>query len=197
MPVRFYVLPVERVGSARGPEYLPWRHDANPAESVAVANWSMKDYGLIDRAVLAVDATNAQHTTLNGKPGAIQFPANLDATPTAQQRTTVKDALESQNIPSGWVGAGDTWRSILRGVTGIFLSMQRVTGIVGTDPAEWGVTLDTTFDAFPAEVQDAFTLAAQELGAASIPASATLRAILRTMADRWEERPILFGFVEL
>jgi hypothetical protein len=197
MPIRFGVFPIERVGSARGPEYIPWRFDANPAESVAVANWSMKDYGLIDRAVLAIDANAAQFTDLNGRAGVILFPQNLDTQPTTQQRTNVQTALESQNIPAGWIGAGDTWRTILRGITGIFLSMQRVTGITGSTPDDWGVTLNTTFDALPADVQSAFLQAAQELGVNTIPSSTTLRAILRGMADRWEERPIEFGFVTL
>ena len=53
MTVRFYILPIKRVGTTRGPKYFSWRYDPDPPG--ITCPWSMKDYGAIDECVIAAD----------------------------------------------------------------------------------------------------------------------------------------------
>jgi hypothetical protein len=199
MPVRFAVIPVERTEYQRGPMYLRWRSRDEQGPFIEVTRWSMIDYGLIDRAVIAVDAESAALAALDAMSGVIAIPANLDATPNLSARNQVQSRLEAVNVPAQWVVAGLTWRSILRTVTGMFLFMQAISARTGDTPFDWpGVTWTTTFGQLQPADQAALQDAAASQGwQGTIPSGATMRQILKSAADLWQAKPLYFGFVEL
>jgi hypothetical protein len=159
----------------------------------------MVDYGVIDRAIVAVDADTTALQALDAQPGIIALPANLDANPGGAARTQIRDALEAVNVPAQWVAAGLSWRQIARAVTGMFLFMQGLTVRTGSSPLDWqGVTWNTTFGALAIERQVALQEAASAQGwQGTIPNGATIRQILKSAADLWQGRPLYFGFAEL
>lgn len=199
--VRFYLLPIQRVipdlpaepTPYRGPAYLRWRMNPDGLN----VQWSMKDYGIIDHGIVAVNAEDADHAWLAAQTGVYQFPANLDGKPSATLRNAMKARLEDVRVPGNWISSSDTYRVILRTVTGMFLFMQAITGRAG-DPFELGISLNTTYGDLPAAVQQVVAEEAVRVGYTSpIPPTATVRAILKTAADAWGATPILFGFVSL
>src|SRR5574342_158667 len=84
--VRFYLVPIERVtingADYRGPEYFSWRFDQNPIAELAGVQWSMKDYGLIDQAVVAANVTPTQEAILASQTNIYIFPLNIDVNAT-------------------------------------------------------------------------------------------------------------------
>lgn len=200
MAVRFYILPVQRVTvdgrDYRGPMYLKWR--MNPG-GLAV-QYSLKDYGSIDMATVAVEATATDHTTLAAQANVYQFPENIDVKMTAAQRAALSDYLEAHAVPGDWIAAQDSHRTALRTVTGMFLYMQRLTALTGNvSPLDWGYELNTQWRNISAAHQAAIAEAAVSLGysTAFIGANTQVRALLKNFADQWGAAPILFGFVTL
>lgn len=196
--IRFYIVPIERSGSQRGPQYFKWPRDPDPANSIDVP-WSMKDYGLVDVGVVAADVTTAQHNQIVAHTDVLAIPTNLDNTLNAAAVTTARNFLEALNVPAGWVGQGDTYRAVLRSVTAIFLYMQRVTAITGTTVDWVNVPLSTQVRNIPTVWRDAMTQAATELGYdySGVTGTTTLRQVLKSMADAWGDAPIYFGLTTL
>jgi len=198
MTIRFYILPIERnaAQTARGPKYFTWRFDPDPPG--IDCPWSMKDYGLMDQAVLCADIAAADHTALAANADVLAIPVNIDTTLNTSARNTARTYLESVNIPAGWVNTGDTYRSVLRSVLGIFFYLQRVTALRGV-ALDWvEVPLSLQWQQIPASWQSAMTQAATEMGYATsgVTNTTTLRTILKYMADQWT-KPIEFGIATL
>lgn len=195
MAIRYYILPIETVGTGRGPMYLQWRFGTG----TIACPWAMVDYGLIDQAVVATDISDADHATLAAAADVLSIPVNLDNTLTLAARNSARTWLENVGIPAGWVNTGMTYREVLRTVTALFLFMQRVCAILGRTITVRAGALDTQFRNLPADVQAAIIQAADEQGfdRSGISNTTTLRVILKLMADAWQDRPILFGFTQL
>lgn len=196
---RFYILPIEQVGNARGPEYLSWRFDQNPIAELAGIQWSMKDYGAVNTAIVAANVTAAQHAILAAQPGVISIPANLDEQVGTTRLAATQAAVESLQIPGDWIQATHTYRQIARYVTGLFLYGQRVTAISGGQPIlRLEDNLDTQFKNLPLNIRTAMIQAANELqyDTSDILATNTLRVVLRKLADEWRGA-IHFGFIDL
>lgn len=196
---RFYVLPIEQVGNARGPEYLSWRFDQNPIAELAGIQWSMKDYGAVNTGIVAANVTAAQHAILAAQPGVISIPANLDEQVGAARVVATRAAVESLQIPGDWIQDTHTYRQIARYVTGLFLYAQRVTAISGGQPIlRLEDNLDVQFRNLPLNIRTAMIQAAAELqyDTSDILATNTLRVVLRKLADEWRD-PIHFGFIDL
>lgn len=197
--IRFYILPVDVVTIAgqimRGPKYLEWFQNPSGLD----VRWSAKDYGAIDMMMCAVDAELADHTYLAGQTDVYAFPDNLDTSPSPAELSALEDYLELAYIPAQWLSPSDTWREILRIITAMFLFMQRLTGITGSDPLVWGVSLNTQFRNIEQQYQDAIYEAFVTLGYddSAIKSNWTMRVMLKNTADEWGERPIHFGFVTL
>lgn len=190
MAVRVYILPIERVGIYRGPKYFAWRFSVGGI----VCPWQQVDYGLVDFAVLAADVTDPQHTSVSGNADVLALPLNLDSTLTGGSVTSTRDFLEAFNIPANWITGGQTWRSLLRTVTGMFLYVQRVTAIVGETLDFQAVPLNAQINDFPQVWQTALAQAAADMGFdyTGITGATTVRILLKTMADAWGARPIIF-----
>jgi hypothetical protein len=195
MPTYFYLMPIARVDNGRGPKYLKWRFNPTGID----CQWSMKDYGSIDYGCLAVNATVEQHTTLVGYTDNYQFPENLDAIMTSAQRSTLEAFLEAVAVPGDWITAQDSFRTALRTVTGMFMFMQRLTALAGSNPLNWGITLNTQWRNLSAQQQSWITDAFMSLGysAAFITNNTQVRRIIKAASEQWGARPIYFGFVEL
>ena len=196
---RFYLIPIERVDNKRGPQYFTWRFDPDPENSIT-CQWGMKDYGLIDRAVIAANVTQAQHDSLITHADVYAFPADIDTIMTQGEQATLTTFLEGTNVPAQWLAGQQTNREVLRIITAMFLYIQRMTAILGYVPGpEQGYALNTQYQNMQADVQAAILQAASDLGysVTNVKANTTLRLILKDMSDQWGTKPILFGFVEL
>lgn len=194
MTTRFMILPIETINGKRGPKYLRWRE--NPA-GVDV-NWNMKDYGVVNWAVVAADLTTTQANQAGGQSDVFMLPANLDNTLSATAVNTAQTFLEAQNIPADWIDTGDTYRHVIKIITGMFLFLQALTQGQGMpNPFENGANLGITFGALSVQWQNAIVTAAIDSGIAQPgqepPANWTMRQILKWMADRWQDKPIIFG----
>lgn len=201
--IRFYILPIERVGGGRGPAYFNFRGHIEAGhiqlDNAAGEGWCMKDYGSIDMAVFALNAAEVKHTDLSSRLNVYSFPENLDPTMTQAQRSALNTYLEAHAIPGDWLKNGDTFRSTLRIITAMFLYLQRVLAILGypTDPLA-GLTLNTRYGQLTTAYQQALSQAASELGYAwGVVANDQIRKIWKMMAYQWANAPIYFGFVTL
>lgn len=200
MAIRFYIVPIEQVGNARGPEYFHWRFDQNPVAGLEGIRWSLKDYGSINVGIVAADVTTAQHNILAVQSDVTAIPANLDATIGGGNLTAVRNALEGLRIPGAWVQANNSYRTVVRTVTGLFLYAQRVTALAGGQPLlRLNDNLNTQFQDLPADIRAAMQQAAEEFGydTSGLTATSTLRQILKQFADDWGETPIEFGLTTL
>lgn len=192
MSVRYYLVPLQTIGSARGPLGLRWRFD----ESGLDVPWAIIPYGRIGRALLAADVTPAQHNVIAALADVVALPLNVDTVITGPGATQAASALEGLGIPGHWVSQVRTYRELARVVTGIFLYMQRLTHLTGANPLTLpGWSLDTVYNTLPQLWRNAMLQAAIDLGysTSEVTAAATIRQILKYMADQLGDRPISFG----
>lgn len=198
--VRIYVMPIERVGNARGPKYFKWWFNPDGIDTV----WSMKDFGYRDTCIIAADVTPAQHQEIAARDDVIAAPADIDSViDTQQKRDAVVDALESLHVPAGWVEVGMTYREVVRPVTHLFLLAQRYYGQTASKYGEGlrlvepslGYTLDTLVSDIPAQVRQDLNEAAVSLGydTSGVNGSWTYRRALKHLGDQWGDTPVLFG----
>jgi hypothetical protein len=199
MTIRYYILPIVVYNGVRGPAYFsgwPMGPDKHPGIN---CQWSMKDYGSINEAVLCADILAADHTALIVNTDVLAIPINIDSTLTVSARNAARTFLETYNVPAGWVNTGMTYRSVLRTVTGFFLFFQRVTAVLGRDinlPAGW---LDIQIQNVAADIRAALQQAATEAGYdySAVQPTTTMRIILKALADNWGNAPIYFGIATL
>lgn len=200
MTIRFYVLPLEVVIDAdgahtrRGPKYMNWRFTTNPTP--IDCPWSLKDYGLVGHGIVCADIQPSDHTALVANNDVLALPVNLDTNPTQGQVNAAKTFLENRNIPAGWVTTALTYRQILKTILGILFFIQRVHTIMGRNHfADSGVTLDTTLGAIPVDARNALSQAATDMGfdTSGLTGTTTLRVALKSVADQWGARPMIFG----
>lgn len=159
MTVRFYILPIETVAlwseaqgcdvPRRGPKYLHWLHAVAPLAELKGVTWSQKEYGLVDMTIVAADVTPAQHTVLAAQAGVIAVPDPIDSAVGTTRLAATRAAVESLNIPGGWIQATTTYRTIVRTITGMFLYMQRITAHTMQNPFTNGLNLAATYSSLP------------------------------------------------
>lgn len=157
------------------------------ANLVSTGMWSCIPFGNEGTCVLGADVTTADDTAISANPDVQSIPANLSANLSAGAVTQVQAALESRNIPAGWVTTSLTWRQVLRTVFTMALFMQRFTVYSVAKFFQSGVTLSTTFGSLPAGIRSALNNAAQSFGfnTTGITGSTTIRAALKILGDQW------------
>ena len=96
--IRFYILPIITVGTSRGPKYLRWM--LNP-DGLPVAQWAMKDYGLISAALVACNLTQEQHEQLVAEPDVAAAPEDIDQNISDIAIPRVQQVMEALRIPAG------------------------------------------------------------------------------------------------
>jgi hypothetical protein len=197
MAIRWYLMAMETIGTYRAPKYL--RSKGNPTG--LNVQWGAMDYGLMDVCVCWADTTNAQNTALvaNSDCKLAATNANLDNAIGSGAVATVRNVLETLQIPGSWVQATDTWRQILRGTCGLFQFAQRLHGKFGVKLVPDGMTLSTTWAELPQAGQDFLTQTADELGIdhSGVTGSTTLRAIYKVLGDAWGTKPLYVSGQEL
>lgn len=198
MATRFYILPIEVVGgNRRGPKYLKWRFDPDPPG--IDCQWSMKDYGLIDAALVAADVTQTQHEQLAAEVDVAAPPADIDQNVSDIALPTVVSVLESLRIPAGWITTSHTYRELLRMVGGLFMFAQRHHGIHNEALIDNQAQLDLRWNQIPQARQQRIMTTADAMGYdySAIQPNWLIRQILKHLGDQWADTPILFGFTTL
>lgn len=192
MAKRLYIVPKTGTGGmddAYRPKYF--------SDLVGVS-WNAMDYGLEPHFLVASELTTDQHNTLVANADVIAIPANLDAQVGAN-RDAVVDALETLNVPAGWVTKTMTYRKILKIVAAIMLFAQRLHGHAGLRIFASGITLSTKFNQLPANVRTKLIETAQSMNfdTSSLSGTSTVRQILKAMADQWGLKDIKIGGIVL
>src|SRR5208282_2319012 len=99
-------------------------------------------YGLENYALISLPSANA---ALSAEADCITLPANLSATLTAANVTTVQGYLATVNMPSAWVTTSLTWQQVVRTVAQICILINWIVGQVGVASIfTSGITLNTT-----------------------------------------------------
>lgn len=180
-------MPIIGVGTKADPRRPSYRDT-----HLAGLSWSMMDYGNEPLAIVGVkDIPPATHIALAAETDVLALPENLD-TELGAQLTAVQNAMEARNIPSGWVQAGMTYRTIVRMVVQAAAFLQRLQATTSTRLLGSGVTLDTQFSALPVAMRNAMVSAATSLGydTTGLSGANTLRTILKNVADQWRQGQI-------
>ena len=189
MAKRFYIVP--RIGTGIvDDEFKPKYFSALPGVS-----WSAMPFGKEPFHLVVSDLTTAQHAALVANSDVITIPENIDAQVGTGSLSAVVNALETLNIPAGWVTAAMTYRFVLKIVCAIFQFAQRLHGHANLRIYESGITMSTQFRNLPENVRTALLGAAQTMNfdTSSLSGTSTIRQILKEMADQWGTRPIHIG----
>lgn len=191
MTIRWYLLPIETIGNARGPKYM--RRRVNPDGIDATR--AIVDYGLMPWCIMWADVTPAQHAELISHADVRHIVAhsNIDNA-IGSAAPTVRSVLEAGDIPGTWVQSTDTWRQVLRGIFGMFLLAQRVHGRYNVTLLPDGYTLDTTWAELPQGAKAILLDTAMYLGLDISQGSptTTLRQIYRVLGNTWGEQEGVF-----
>lgn len=193
--IRFYVLPIQVVGTARGPKYFKWRYNPDGID----CQWSMKDYGLIPACLLAANITQGQHDALMLNDDVAAAPENIDATVTSAALPRVQTVLNALRIPAEWVTTSHTYRTLLRMVAGLCLFAQRYHGMHNEQLIDNAAALDLRWNQIPTARRGRIIATVDALGYdySQVTNTWTVRRILKHLADQWGEKPVLFGFTTL
>ena len=193
--IRYYIIPIEDVSSARGPEYLKWRYGSGTLD----VEWSGKDFGVIDQMLCAVNAEQVDHDVLLAQGDVVKIPVNLDNNVAAGALASVRSELENLGIPGNWITTAYTYREILRFVAGLFFFAQRHHGLHNQELRPFSVDLDDVWSDLPLVWRANLRLTADSFGYdySAVTGSTTLRAVLKSLGDQWGNTPIEFGFTTL
>ncbi len=195
MLVRYYIIPIEEVGSARGPKYLKWRFGTGTLD----VQWSCKDFGATNQMLCAVNAEQVDHDVLLAQGDIVKIPANLDSNVTAAALPTVRAELEALGVPGNWITTLHTYREVVRFVAGLFLFAQRHHDLYNQEIRPVGIDLGDTWGDLSAAWRENLQLTADsfEYDYSGVNASMPLRVILKSLGDQWGVQPIYFGFTTL
>ena len=190
-----YLVPIETIGSARGPMYFSWKY--NPGG--IVCNWAMMDYGFMPSALLvAKDITEKDHAALTKYTDVFYFPDKLDG-PVDQD---IQEFFEGIRLPMDWLTPSTTWRELLRQVAGMFLFNQRYGGIAAIETGSCHsifdtATLSTRLRQMTADEQRWFLATAASFGfdPAVISANSQLRQLVKTAGNYWADQTFYIGGV--
>lgn len=180
-----YLVPAVDLGPqlGRSPKYL--------------STYACMDYGFQPVYLCATTVDSATDAALVAAADVQKIPDNLDSTITAGALATVQNALENRNLPAGWVTTGMTYRELIRTLGGFFVFLQRYAVVASTTELVIGgsVDLDTAFNQLPQAVRTNLQNTALSLGlsTAGLSGSATIRQILKNIADQWGQRVIVLG----
>lgn len=194
--MNLYIVPIEQVGSARGPEYFAWRFDQNGPS--ITSTWSMMDYGFINLGLLySPDISQTDHDTLVQNNDVYAFDlANLDGQIT--DKATLDAFFEPLNIPTDWVTPSSTYREFLRNLAGLFQFNQRYAVISGgASFLGNGVTLETRWGQLTTQQRNWFNQTLASFGYQyTVSGNPKLRILAKQAGDLWGETPFILGGVE-
>lgn len=188
-----YVVPV--IGQGTEQDERRGKYIENATQSACT------DYGFQPVMLCAMNVDTTADIFITAQADTTKIPDNLNSTIPAPGLATVQNALESRNIPAGWVTAGLTYRELLRTIDGFFTFLQRYAGITNKTNLVIGgsVTLNTQFNQLPQAVRGELQATAISLGlsTAGISGSSTIRDILKNVADQWGQRAFVLGGITI
>lgn len=175
----FFVVPIAGTGT-RDDGFVPKYIAALPPRDGVPVFWRWR--GLPRNwCVVYADTTHEEEATFTGNSDVIVVPP-LDNTIAV---SATKNALEALNIPSQWLTAGMTYRTVLRILCGMANFMQTCEGmgLVITLAGQ----LDKTLNQFSAQTRTILANAADALGLdrSSITGTTTVRETLRIMGQQF------------
>lgn len=180
MTVRFYLIPliVPAPLLDREVKYM---------DALAIGPECHIDYGVHPVALVRIDVTAQQHSDLSANADVLSLPVNIDANLTAGAVTTTKTALETLNIPSGWVSTALTYRQVLSNVLRIFQLAKRISVGDLTKLVPDGFTLDNLVGDLPQGWRTALANKANAFGldTSAVTLSTPLRTAIKNLADQW------------
>lgn len=186
----FYLVPVEIVGSARGPEYFDWRFD--PDLDSITARHSQADYGFLPNMLLvAFDMTLADHTAVCLNLDVYCFPDDLDQPITDP---TIDVFFEGLNIPTNWLTPSTTYRELLRSTMGMFQYNQRFSAQCSHSLlGEGGYTLDDRWNNLTAQDQTCFDAVSASFGLPAVSGNPLLRSLVKRVDAYWQSQTFFLG----
>ena len=155
-------------------------------------NFSLMPYGKQNIALVAADVEDAVDTAISANADVRRLPDDLDQQLGAAT-AAVQAALESRNLPAGWVLSTMTYRQVLKVLIGCMQFLRRFAGVtqIATPFIGGAVTLNTQFNQLSAlNRQRLLTVAATfNLNTSGLGGTNTLRQILKNVADQlnWPE----------
>jgi hypothetical protein len=179
-----YVMPMVGDGSKANPRLPKYEVSLFPTLSHSVF-----DYGDEPWCVVALqDVPPATDSALVANGDVFKLPDNLEqAVGAVSTRNQIRTKLEQAEIPGNWVQITTTYREIIR-VTGALCQFaQRYQGLVGGRWFSGTVHLNNTFSTLTTQQQQGIRDTAASFGfsQAAIVASATIRDVLKNMADQY------------
>lgn len=203
MAIEFFLLP--QIGS--GTDNDPFR------PKYAAGDQSVRRYGMMrysratDDVIAMIEADQLYLDSIAAQSDATRIASTptLDEQVTPPQVNAIRSILEAAFIPEQFVNVGDTRRQIIRGICGMFIFSQRMSGQLG---AGWkakaqsrGITLNSAWQDFPqifrdeiATVIDSFGWTPGEFGFNN---ATTLREIMQAVSERFESTALYIAGFEL
>jgi len=197
--LKCYIVPL--VGTGVFPDsYRPKYIANNLGDAIAgITNSSCMFFGIDANVLVAANLDTSADATLTAFTDVVAFPTDLDANIGAGAVTIVQNKLEALNIPGNWVNTSYTYRDVLRMVGGLFQFANRYFAMNNLSIFRGGVTLDTTFGQLPVLERQRLQNVAADLNydTSGVSGSTTIRAILKSLADQWGNRPLYLGEITL
>ncbi len=195
MTNRLYILPIEQVGSQRGPKYFRWRYDPDPP-GIACA-WAMMDYGFLPYALLyAIDIQPIDDTFISSQADVYAWP--LDLSPSISDRSRIDTFFEGIGVPTDWLTASNTYLQFLRQMAGLFQFNQRYGTISGGQSLLGnGITLETRWGSLTDQQQDWFNQTVTSFGYTyTVSGNPKLRTLAKQAGDLWGSQPFYLGGIQ-
>jgi hypothetical protein len=149
----------------------------------------------------AADIGSTEDAALTANADVTAVPDNLDQQIGAGALAKIQTALENRNIPAGWLTAATTYRSALRTIVNMFKFFQKFIAVTHiTVPVITGaITLNSTFNSLSAANRQRLidTATALSFDTSGLTGAATMRQILKAIADQYGSPPVVLGCVTI
>lgn len=153
------------------------------------------DFGLIDAGLVSAYLTDIQQTYVCALADVICVPVDIENVIPVNQFTGISNRLEAKGIPAISLTAGDTYRSFLKELAGIFQLGQAWTGSTGVNPFDAQISLSSTVGALRVSYRNALINALDSLAydRSALTLSSTLRQVFGAVATQSHQREFPFG----
>ena len=205
MAIELFLLPMAQIDRGWGPRWdIKYIDTITPTGPSGMIRYQPNE---ADSDVIAL--IEASQSDLNSVASQLDVTRlatrdNLDTPINAGQATAAKAIFEAAFIPGLFINAGDTRREVIRGVVGMFLFSQRMTGRFGTGwrkrAQDLGITFASTWTTFPQALKDEFIDVRDSFGwegNLGITGTSTLRDIMKVVSDQFEDTPIFIAGHEI
>lgn len=186
MSINYYAVP--KIGS--GTKADPFRAKYIAGQGFAFISM---DLGKEPWFIVRADTDSTQDASIAGQIDAFRIPQPLTNTiATIQVLNAVKNALETMNLPGGWITVSNTFLEVLRATSWLAQFLQILDGLGIDQIFGGGVTLSSTFGSLSLTMRNALQTAASQmtLDVTGITGSTTLRVIFTNFIAQFILRPI-------